>query len=272
MKRYPFGVLGAGKMGMAIAVGAARACIWHESEILLYNRSGDKRKRNHGLGFAVTGELTELYARCDRVILGVKPQNFDEVLTALGQVPVKEKPLVISIAAGVPFSKIEAALGADTPIIRVMPNTPLLLGKGASALVKNDAATPEQLFEVTRLFHSMGEVAVFEQEEMLNEVIPYNGSLPAFAYQFIDAFLKSAAAHGIAQEQALPLICKTVMGAAEMVMQGEKTPTELISDVCSPGGTTIEGVRVFEVAGLDQIVANASDATIKRAYELGKAD
>lgn len=272
VKRYPFGVLGAGKMGMAIAVGATMAGIWHESEILLFNRSEEKQKRNRGLGFAVTAEIAEVYASCDRVVLGVKPQNFNDILLALKGIQIEKQPLLISIAAGVPFSKIETALGANTPIVRVMPNTPLLLGEGASALVKNNAATDAQLTEVARLFRSMGQVAVFEQEDMLNEVIPYNGSLPAFVYQFMDAFLKSANAHGIAREQALPLICQTVIGSAKMVLQGEKSPSELISDVCSPGGTTIEGVRVFEKAGLDEIVANASDQTIKRAYELGKAD
>lgn len=270
-KQYRFGVLGAGNMGLAIAQGAVRAGLFSPAQALLFNRSAEKRAAHAAKGFAVTDDYTAVYTQCETVVLGIKPQNFDEILPRLAACAPAEKPLVVSIAAGVTCSKIENALGADTPIIRVMPNTPLLLGQGASALVKNAAATQAQLAAIEHLFGTMGVTAVFDREDMLNEVIPYNGSLPAYAYQFIDAFAKSAAQHGIPREQSLPLICKTVIGAAEMVLAGEQTPEALIRAVCSPGGTTIEGVRVFEAHGLDDIVAEASDTCIARAYELGKA-
>lgn len=270
MKAYQFGVLGAGNMGRAIVDGAVRARLFPAENALLFNRSAEKRAENRAQGYAVTDDYTKVYTGCETVVLGVKPQNFGEVLPRLAACGLSDKPLIISIAAGVTFSRIEDALGADTPIIRVMPNTPLMLGEGASALVKNAAADGAQLDQAVRLFSSMGAAAVFEQEDMLNEIIPYNGSLPAFVYQFIEAFAKSAAQHGISRGDALPLICKTVIGSAKMVLQGEKTPAELIDAVCSPGGTTIEGVRVFDSRGLDDIVAEASDKAIARAYELGK--
>lgn len=269
MKRYRLGVLGAGNMGLAIAEGAVRAGLFDAADTLLFNRDAARRAVNAAHGFAVTAEYSEVYTCCDTVVLGIKPQNFDEVLAQLAACTPEEKPLLVSIAAGVTFAKLEAALGADTAAIRVMPNTPLLLGEGASALVKNRAATAAQLAEITRLFGTMGVTAVFDEEAMLNEIIPYNGSLPAFVYQFIEAFAKSAEAHGIPQQTALPLICKTVIGSASMVLAGEKTPEALIQAVCSPGGTTIEGVRVLE-QGLDDMVAKACDRCIARAYELGK--
>ena len=141
-----------------------------------------------------------------------------------------------------------------------MPNTPLMLGLGASALVKNAAATVEQLENVRALFDSMGVTAVFESENMLNEVIPYNGSAPAYVYAFIEGMARSAQAHGIEREQALQLICKTCIGAAEMVLQSGQTPAELIRAVCSPGGTTIKGVAALERKGFRSAVIDAIDA------------
>ena len=135
MKTYRFGVLGAGNMGMAIAEGAVRAGLLTRDQVLLFNRSEEKRAANRARGYAVTDNYTQVYTDCETVLLAVKPQNFDEILPVLGKCG-GEKPLVVSIAAGVTFAKIERALGADTPVIRVMPNTPLMLGEGATELVK----------------------------------------------------------------------------------------------------------------------------------------
>lgn len=270
MKHYRLGVLGAGNMGLAIAHGAVRSGRCAAADILLFNRSEEKRAARAAEGFSTCGDYADLYRSCEQVILAIKPQNFDEILSKLAANQPEHKPLVISIAAGVSFAKMEAALGADCPMIRVMPNTPLTLGLGASALVKNAAATSEQLENVRQLFDSMGITTVFEAENMLNEVIPYNGSAPAYVYAFIEGMARSAQAHGIDREQALQLICKTCIGAAEMVLQSGQSPAELIRAVCSPGGTTIEAVKVLESAGLERILAEASDRCIARAYELGK--
>lgn len=269
MKAYRFGVLGAGNMGMAIAEGAVRAGLLTRDQVLLFNRSEDKRAANRARGYAVTGNYTEIYTGCETVLLAVKPQNFDEILPVLGKCE-GGKPLVVSIAAGVTFAKIERALGADTPIIRVMPNTPLMLGEGATELVKNAAATDAQLAQIRALFDTMGVTVVFDREDMLNEVIPYAGSAPAYIYAFADAMVKSAQSHGIGQEDALKLFCQTMIGSAKMLLEGGKTPAELIRAVCSPGGTTIEAMRVLETCGLADMLAQANDKCIARAYELGK--
>lgn len=269
MKSYQFGVIGAGNMGLAITQGAVRAGLFAPENVLLFNRDAQKRAQNAALGFSVTGDLTEVYRSCDVVVLGIKPQNFASVLPALASCAPAHKPLVISIAAGITFSKIEAALGADTPIVRVMPNTPLLIGEGACALAKNSAATEAQLAQTVRLFATMGTTVTFENENMLNEVIPYNGSAPAYIYAFADAMAKSAAQHGLNERQALALFCQTMIGSAKMLLEGAKTPQELIAAVCSPGGTTIEAMNVLQSGGLAQLLADASDRCIARAYELG---
>ena len=269
MKSYRFGVLGAGNMGMAIVEGAVRAGRLRREEALLFHRTEEKCAASRAAGYAATTDYTAVYTDCDTVLLGIKPQNFDEILPVLAA-HAAAKPLVLSVAAGVTFARMEAALGADTPIIRIMPNTPLMLGVGASELVKNAAATDEQLADVRALFDTMGVTVVFEEERMLNEVIPYAGSAPAYLYAFADAMVQSAVRHGIDERDALTLFCQTMIGAAKMLLEGEKSPSELIDAVCSPGGTTIQAMRVLEQRGLRDILAEANDKCIARAYELGK--
>ena len=269
MKSYRFGVLGAGNMGTAIVEGAVRAGRLRRDEALLFHRTAEKCAASREKGYAATTDYTAVYTDCETVLLGVKPQNFDEILPVLAA-HAAAKPLVISVAAGVTFARMEAALGADTPIVRVMPNTPLMLGCGATELVKNAAATDAQLSEVRALFDTMGVTVVFEEERMLNEVIPYAGSAPAYLYAFADAMVQSAVQHGIGAHDALTLFCQTIIGSAKMLLEGNKTPAELIDAVCSPGGTTIEAMRVLEARGLYEMLAEASDKCIARAYELGK--
>lgn len=269
MKKYRFGVVGAGNMGMAIADGAVRAGLLTPAEVLLCDRSEEKCAAHRAKGYAVTPDAAACYAESETLLLAVKPQNFDEVLADLGACG-GEKPLVVSIAAGVTCARIERALGADTAIVRVMPNTPLMLGRGATSLVKNAAATAEQLAQVRALFDTMGITVVFDREDMLNEVIPYAGSAPAYLYAFADAMVKSAAQHGVGEQDALRLFCQTMIGSAEMLLRGDKTPEELIKAVCSPGGTTLAAMEVLERRDLYGMLAEASDKCVARAYELGK--
>lgn len=269
-KKYRFGVLGAGNMGTAIAEGAVRAGYYRAAEIFLFNRSEEKRAANEKKGFAVTGDYTAVYQQCETVLLGVKPQNMAEILPVLSDCALSSVPLVLSIAAGVPFAKLEAALGNDTPVIRIMPNTPLLLGMGATQLVKNAAATAEQLASVRRLFDTMGVTVIFDDENMLNEAIPYAGSAPAYLYAFADAMVQSAREHSISREDALQLFCQTMIGAAHMLLQGDQTPAELIKAVCSPGGATLAGMQVLEERRFYQMIRDMCDKCIARAYELGK--
>lgn len=292
---YRLGVLGAGTMGMAIAEGAVKAGLFAQTDILLCNRSAEKRAQHAEAGFAVTAHVAPLYTDCEMLLLAVKPQNFAEILpqlaaaasdqaasgstsstgsntarvSSISDASVSKKPLIISIAAGVSFARIEATLGADTPIIRVMPNTPLLLGVGATQLVRNAAASEAQLQRVRTLFDAMGITVVFDQETMLNEVIPYAGSAPAYLYAFADAMVQSAKAHGIAEADALTLFAQTMLGSAQMLLQRKQTPAELIQAVCSPGGTTLAGMKVLEDRDFYGLIAAMCDQCIARAYELG---
>lgn len=266
-KKYILGVIGAGNMGMAIANGLAKS-ISDLSKIALYNRSEEKREKNRKLGFSVLDNYSDIYSQSEMVLLAVKPQTFPEVLANLPK--LSEKPLVISIAAGIPFAKIENALGNDCPIIRCMPNTPLLLGKGATQLVKNNAANKQQLDKVCSIFDSMGVTVVFDDENKLNDVIPFAGSAPAYVYSFTEGMLISAEKHGISRDDAIKLFCQTLIGSAEMMLSSGKTPKQLIDAVCSPNGTTIEAMNVLNEGNLYELLSKANDKCIARAYELGK--
>ncbi len=269
-KAFKLGVIGAGNMGMAIVNGAVQHGMYAKNEILLWNRSEEKRRAKADLGYSVTDDFRQVYAKCETVILSVKPQNFPELMPQLAAVQTDPMPLVITIAAGISLSYIEGFLGDNVPMVRVMPNTPLMLGCGASALAKNAACPDEALQRVQAVFDALGVTAVFEQEDAINDIIPANGSAPAYVYYFIDAMAKNAEKHGIDRQSALKLICKTFEGSARMVLESGKTPDVLIQEVCSPGGTTIEAIRVLNSGRVDKIIDEASDKCIKRAYELGK--
>ena len=150
-----------------------------------------------------------------------------------------------------------------------MPNTPLLIGRGASFLSKTDAVTEEEFEEIHRIFRSMGATAVISEDKM-NEIIPVNGSSPAYVYYFIDAIAKSAQKMGVDFDTALRLAAATFIGSAEMVLKSGKTPEELIKQVCSPGGTTLESIKVFDSHSLYDIIDEACVKCTKRAYEIGK--
>ena len=256
-------------MGMAIARGMVAAGT-PAAEVLLFNRTPEKRADRAAEGFSVTDDYVSLYQQSETVLLAVKPQTFPEVLGHLAEVAKANQPLVVSIAAGVSFAKIEAALGANCPIVRVMPNTPLMLGEGATELVKNAAATDEQLARVRALFDSMGVTVVFTAEDKLNDVIPFAGSAPAYIYTFADAMARSAENYGVAYDDALKLFCQTLIGAAKMMLKGDHTPDELVRAVCSPGGTTLEAMQVLRERDLAGILDQANRNCIRRAYELGK--
>lgn len=253
---------------MAIATAVVRARFCQPTGLLLFNRTEATRAAHQAEGFAVTDKYQEIYEACEMVLLGIKPQHFEEVLAALADCHVTDRPLILSIAAGIPFARIENALGKDTAIIRAMPNAPLKIGYGATQLVKNAAATQEQLEAVERLFRAMGITTVFPDERMLNDAIPYAGSAPAFIYLFADAMVRSAIAHGIPAQDATQMICQSLIGSAQMMLQSKVPLSDMIEAVCSPGGTTLAGVQVLADRGLYQIIAEMCDASIRRAYEL----
>ncbi len=266
MKKYRLGCIGAGNMGGAIVRGAIRCGYARPEEIAVFDISAEKRALFESAGCAAVQSESECFTQCGQVLLAVKPQGAPAVLETLRG--CREKPsLVISIVTGFSTERIGRALGV--PVVRVMPNTPLLLGAGASALCAGRGVGDEVLGSVLALFESMGEAAVIT-EDKLNEIIPVNGSSPAFVYYYIDTLARWAQEQGIDYATALRLTAKTFEGAARMVLEGEDDPQTLIRKVCSPGGATLEGMAALAQGGADETLRRAADACVRRAYELGK--
>ena len=209
----------------------------------------------------------------DLVFLAVKPQNMEELLTALRPAlsarkkGEAERPLtLVSMAAGVTIESILSYAGMDFPVIRIMPNTPIDVGRGAIAYdTRNVSAEAVSLF--TSLLSERA-LLVPVPEEKLDAVCALSGCGPAFVYLMIRGMADAGESLGLSSEEALSLAAKTVEGAAGMVLADKGTPTELKNQVCSPGGATIEGVKVLEEKGFESLVREALDASYRRTLEL----
>ncbi len=219
------------------------------------------------LGVCACVSNAQVVSKADIIILAVKPQMISKVLEEI-RGEVKGKCLV-SIAAGISSGYIKTIVGKDAFVLRTMPNTPMMIGRGAIAIAQ-DSTIPQKLFDAAvSIFSSAGEVE-FLPEEKLNEIIGVNGSSPAFFFRLAQAMMLSAEKQGIDPEVALKLAAKTMEGASAMLLGSGYTPCELIRQVSSPGGTTIAALTAFDEFNFDELIEEAMLRCTKRAYELGK--
>ena len=208
-------------------------------------------------------------AGCDMVILAVKPQTMTEALASIRSA-LGGNALVVSIAAGVTLGRLEAALPEGQRVARVMPNTPCLIGLGASGFALGKHATKEDAKLVASLLSAVG-VAFEMPEKLLDAVTGLSGSGPAFVYSMIEALAAGGAAEGMSPEFAGELAARTVAGAAEMVLQTGETPAVLRDRVTSPGGTTLAGLGVLRERGFGEAINEAVKAATRRSVELGQS-
>jgi pyrroline-5-carboxylate reductase len=269
LKDCTLGFIGAGNMASAIINGIVGAKTFPADHIFVFDVHKDKSEALKAkTGICLANDVEQLAKNCDIIFLAVKPQNFAEVLAAV-KPAVSGGKLFVSIAAGISSGYIISSLGCDCPVIRTMPNTPLLIGKGATAMCRTATVSDECFDFVQSLFIACGTVTVL-QESQMNAVISVSGSSPAYFYLFAKAMVDSAVKQGIDAETALQLICQTLEGSAEMLRQPQTTTEELIKMVSSRGGTTLKALDVFYEHGFEQIVDDAMIACTKRAEELGK--
>jgi pyrroline-5-carboxylate reductase len=200
------------------------------------------------------------------ILIAVKPQNIEEVLEKLKSAPADT--CFISIAAGVKLEMLSKALGSDRPLIRVMPNTPLLVGKGVVAWCGNDRLTPGHEDLMESIFSPVADVHRVGEEEM-DAVTALSGSGPAFFYRIIEAFEKAAIAEGLSPERARPFATGTAIGACSMLQQTGLEPDELVAQVRSKGGTTAAGLEKLENSELEEIIQKTIAAAAERSRELG---
>ncbi len=218
-------------------------------------------------GGSVVDSNAEVAAGADVIVLAVKPQQMSEVLAGLAPA-ITDDHLVVSIAAGITLQTLADGLGETTRLIRVMPNTPCLVGISASAFAVGEAATGDDAELVAKLLATVG-VAVPVKEPLIDAVTGLSGSGPAYVYEVIEALSDGGVLCGLPRDVALQLAAQTVKGAAEMVLVTGEHPGALKDAVASPGGTTIAGLAELERAGLRGTFINAVEAATRRSRELG---
>jgi pyrroline-5-carboxylate reductase len=263
------GFLGAGKMATALARGFIRAEIVFPREIMAGDVSaGALNFFSKETGAQTADSNTSVLAFANILFLAVKPDQVASVLAGFKR-DFTKKHLLISIAAGVTLAKLEAGLPASARVIRVMPNTPALVGESASAfaLGKNASASDGELAK--RLLSAVG-LALQVKENLLDAVTGLSGSGPAYVYQFIEALSDGGVASGLPREIATKLAAQTVLGAAKMVLETGEHPGALKDQVTSPGGTTIEGLHALEKGKLRATVMNAVRAATEKSKKLGQ--
>ena len=254
-----YGFIGCGNMGGAIAQALSKAT----GDFMVSDRSGKAKQ----LGFPY-GTAAEA-AKADRVFLAVKPQMMAGVLDELKPVLAEKKPVLITMAAGLTMAQIDALAGGGFPIIRLMPNTPVAVGQGLTLYCANELVDEATLADFLADMAHSGRMDALE-ERLFDAAGTVSGCGPAYVYMFIESMADGAVACGVPRAKAMEYAAATMVGAAQMVLESGKHPGALKDAVCSPGGSTIAGVKALEDRGFRGTVMECIMAASKRNAELGK--
>ncbi len=264
------GFLGAGKMATALAKGFIGAGLTSPEQVIASDPSAEALKSfGKETGARTTGSNLEVVRAADVLLLAVKPAHVASVLEEIRR-QFTGRHLLISIAAGVPLARLEAGLNPSARLVRVMPNTPALVGASASGFAVNKFATPKDIELVRKLLSSIG-VAFELKESLLDAVTGLSGSGPAYIYMVIEALSDGGVAAGLPRDVATQLAAQTVLGSARMVLQTGLHPGLLKDMVTSPGGTTIEGLHELEKGKLRAALISAVRAAADKSKKLGQA-
>ncbi len=258
--------LGAGNMTAAMLGGLLKANS-HPFILGLTSRTLEKCEPYRAQGVEIFPDNSSAARWADMIVLAVKPQQYREVLEPLAALPLQNKAFV-SIAAGISTETVCEMLGTHVPVIRAMPNTPMLLGMGTTALSRNALVSDEDYRAASVIFSASG-MTMDLPEDKMNAVIAAIGSSPAYLYLIIGAIYEEARAQGVDAPTLLEGICQMTAGAARMVLESGESPETLIRRVCSPGGTTERAMQVLREEDLPGILARAMRACTARAEELG---
>jgi pyrroline-5-carboxylate reductase len=263
------GFMGVGNMGGAIIRGYIASGAGNAQSVAAFDRDANKLSSFAAeTGVVAAESIAALAGLSDTVILAVKPNNFEEVLPELARSLTDDK-LVVSMAAGVSISYIAGFLGEGAKIIRIMPNTPAMVGAGMTAVSRNARVGDAEFDRALGLLKSVGRVESVD-ESLMDAVTGVSGSSPAYVYMFIDALTKGAAEYGMDAAQARTFAAQAVLGAAKMVLETGTDPLVLRQNVCSPGGTTIEAVNVLLRNGFENNITEGMRACVEKSKLLTK--
>jgi pyrroline-5-carboxylate reductase len=269
MLQERIGLIGAGQMATALAGGWVRAGLIRPEGILASDVSAEARSRfTQATQAAATSNNLQVVEQAEVLVLAVKPQHIRGVLEELGG-RVRPWQVVISVVAGLPMAKLQEALGEKSRVVRVMPNTPCLVGCGVSAYCLGPAATEADGELVARLFGAVGKTYQV-QEAWMDAVTGLSGSGPAYVFVMLEALADAGVRLGLPREVALGLAAHTLLGAAQMVLATGEHPAVLKDRVASPGGTTIMGLYALERGGLRAALMEAVEAAARRSGELAQ--
>lgn len=260
------GFIGCGNMATAMLGGIIKNDLVPKENLMASDKSEEAMRRLREAEGITTAGNRDVAAQADVLVLAVKPVYMEEVIEEIAD-SVRPETIVVTLAPGKTLKWLDATFGKPTKLVRTMPNTPALVGEGMAALCPNEFVEPEELEMVARIFRSFGKAQVVS-ETMIDVVTGVSGSSPAYVFLFIEALADAAVAEGMPRSQAYEFAAQSVLGSAKMVLDTGKHPGVLKDMVCSPGGTTIEAVRVLEEKGLRSAVFEATRACIKKAREL----
>ena len=235
---YKIGFLGLGKMGSSILKGILSKELYQKREIAFFAPSVETKTKYQEFGINLVKDEKELFKLSNIVIMAIKPQQYDLVLGKIKDLDFNDK-IIISLAPGKTISYLSKNMkGAE--IVRVMPNTPALVGKGMTTI----AFQNEEISIVMDIFSSIGKYVIVK-EKQIDEAIPLNGSMPAYLFEFVKAFIEKGMEYGIPKEDAYILALNAIIGSCELALNSNDDIDTLINNVCSKGGSTIEGLNVL---------------------------
>jgi pyrroline-5-carboxylate reductase len=265
------GFVGAGNMAGALIKGLLRAGQCKPEDLIASDPADAQTRRLRRLHrIDVTRDNRALVRQSQTIILAVKPQAMAAVLDEI-RAEVTPRKLFVSIAAGFQLRRLEAGLGGQARVVRIMPNTPVLVGRGISVAVPGVRATPADLKQTLRLFKAVGEAVSITGEDLLDAVTALSGSGPAFVYLFAESLIEGGVRGGLPQNLAAQLAYATLGGAAAMLAESGLSTRELRDMVTSPGGTTLAGLSTLETHHFREALIAAVEAATRRARELAAA-
>ncbi len=258
------GFLGAGKMAQAIIKGLLGAGMFDKTQIVASELNSETAKNTSELlGIKVYDKNKDVAIASDILILAVKPFVVEDVLREVQDV-INDEKLIVSIAAGITSKRIEEVLEKKVRVIKVMPNTPALLGEGMSAVCKGENATQEDFETVKELFSSVGKVVEADEKD-IDAITGVSGSGPAFYYYIINEIAKAGEKLGLDYKTSLTLSAQTALGAAKMILETNVSPEQLIVNVTTPGGTTAEGNKVLCESDISEVLFETVQKTAQKS-------
>lgn len=262
------GFIGLGNMASAMIGGILKENMVAAEDIIGFDKMAVAcEKANAQFGIQVAGSNIEVVNAVDVLVLAVKPIFFPEVIEEIKNA-VRENTVVVSIAPGRSLDYLKGAFGRDNlKFVRCMPNTPALVSEGCTGVCAGENVTKEELDNVLALLRSFGTANVVP-EHLMDVVVGVSGSSPAYVFMFIEAMADAAVAEGMPRQQAYEFAAQAVLGSAKMVLETGKHPGELKDMVCSPGGTTIQAVKVLEEMGFRAAVMDAMEACIDKSRNM----